>query len=452
MPEFNAPGHKLQAKVSGTVQFLKGDVWRMRLEAMPPVKRIGVGLLRIALLVGRGFNQDQCLLRASALTYYTMLSIVPVAALAFGIAKGFGFQKVLEAQLYENFPGQEAVVERVMAFALTLLESTRGGVIAGFGMALLFWAVIKVMNNIEASFNHIWQVDRPRSLVRKFSDYLAIMLLSPLLVIMQSSATVFITTQLTDIANRIRLIGYFSPLIFFSFKLIPYFIVWILFTLVYMVMPNTRVRFGAGLLAGVVAGTGYQLLQWVYITFQVGASRYNAIYGSFAALPLFLVWLQVSWIIVLFGAEIAYAVQHVRHYEYAPDTRRSSFGYRQRVALGIVQHVVQCFDQGAAPLTMSQIAAELGLPRPLAQRVLDELVESRVLTPIPGEDEDDPGFLPARDVDHFTITYILDALEARGIDDIPLRPTPAQERLTAAVDALRQVARQSAANIRLKDI
>ena len=321
MHEPEITGHKLQAKVSDTVHFLKGDVWRLQLQTMPVFKRIGVGTLRIALLVGRSFKDDQILLRASALTYYTMLSIVPVAALAFGIAKGFGFQKMLEAQLYENFPGQQAVVERVMGFALTLLDSTRGGVIASIGLALLFWAVIKVMNHIEASFNHIWQVHRSRSLIRKFTDYIAIMLLSPLLVLMQSSATVFITTQLTDIASRIRLIGYFSPLIFFSLKLIPYFLVWILFTLIYMVMPNTRVRLGAGLLAGVVAGTGYQLLQWVYITFQVGAARYNAIYGSFAALPLFLVWLQVSWIIVLFGAEIAFAVQHVQQYEFAPDTR-----------------------------------------------------------------------------------------------------------------------------------
>jgi membrane protein len=452
MHEPEITGHKLQAKVSDTVHFLKGDVWRLQLQTMPVFKRIGVGTLRIALLVGRSFKDDQILLRASALTYYTMLSIVPVAALAFGIAKGFGFQKMLEAQLYENFPGQQAVVERVMGFALTLLDSTRGGVIAGIGLALLFWAVIKVMNHIEASFNHIWQVHRSRSLIRKFTDYIAIMLLSPLLVLMQSSATVFITTQLTDIASRIRLIGYFSPLIFFSLKLIPYFLVWILFTLIYMVMPNTRVRLGAGLLAGVVAGTGYQLLQWVYITFQVGAARYNAIYGSFAALPLFLVWLQVSWIIVLFGAEIAFAVQHVQQYEFAPDTRRSSFRYRQRVALGIMQLIVQRFDAGGPPLTALQIAAELGLPRVLAGRVLDELVASRLLTPISCDDEDDPGFLPARDVDHFTITYILEALEARGVEDLPLHQTPSQERLSAAVEALRQVARQSAANIRLKDI
>jgi len=452
MSESGTPRRIVQTKIADTVHFLKGDVWRLHLQTMPLFKRIGVGLVRIALLVGRGYREDQCILRASALTYYTMLSIVPVAALVFGIAKGFGFQKLLEAQLYENFPGQEAVIARVMDFALTLLNSTRGGVIAGIGLALLFWAVIKVMIHIEASFNHIWQVHRSRSLIRKFTDYIAIMLLSPLLVLMQSSATVFITTQLTDMANRVRLIGYFSPLIFFSFKLIPYFLVWILFTLVYMVMPNTRVRLGAGLLAGLVAGTGYQLLQWVYITFQVGAARYNAIYGSFAALPLFLVWLQVSWIIVLFGAEIAFAVQHVQQYEYAPDTRRSSFRYRQRVALGIAQLIVQRFDQGGSPLTASQIAAELGLPRVLAGRVLDELVDSRILATVPGDDEDDPAFLPARDVEHFTITYILEALEARGIDDIPLQPTPSQERLSAAVEALRQVARQSAANIRLKDI
>ena len=212
-----------------------------------------------------------------------------------------------------------------------------------FGLVLLFWTVIKVLSNIEASFNSIWGVRQPRSIVRKFSDYLSIILISPLLVILQSSATVFITTQISAIADRIALIGFFSPLITLSFKLIPYVLVWVLFTMLYLVMPNTRVKFSSGLVAGVIAGTVYQLFQWFYISLQVGAARYNAIYGSFAALPLFLVWLQVSWTIVLFGAEISFAKQHARDHEFESDTEQASPGLRKMVALQIARLVVLKF-------------------------------------------------------------------------------------------------------------
>ena len=247
-----------KARLSGTVQFVSGDIWRTRLADMPPWKRIFIRMLRVLLLAIRGFREDACMLRASSLTFYTMLSIVPVAAMAFGIAKGFGFQKMLEKQLYENFPGQDEVVGQVVVFAQSMLETTQSGVIAGIGLVLLFWAVVKVLGNIENAFNSIWRVQQPRSIARKFSDYLSIMLISPLLVILQSSATVFITTHVQQIAQEIAVIGYFSPLIALAFKLIPYVIVWVLFTMVYMIMPNTLVKFTSGLLAGVSAGTGYQ--------------------------------------------------------------------------------------------------------------------------------------------------------------------------------------------------
>ena len=167
---------EVKAKVNGLVQFVAGDIWRARVQEMPFLKRFGMRSLRILLLALRGFREDNCMLRASSLTFYTLLSIVPVAALAFGIAKGFGFHDMLERQLYQNFPGQEDVVSRVVVFADSLLETAQGGVIAGFGLVVLFWAVFKVLGNIEHSFNQIWQVKRERTLARKLGDYLAIML------------------------------------------------------------------------------------------------------------------------------------------------------------------------------------------------------------------------------------------------------------------------------------
>jgi membrane protein len=333
-----------------------------------------------------------------------------------------------------------------------MLETTQGGVIAGIGLVLLFWAVVKVLGNIENAFNSIWRVQQPRSIARKFSDYLSIMLISPLLVILQSSATVFITTHVQQIAQEIAVIGYFSPLIALAFKLIPYVIVWVLFTMVYMIMPNTRVKFTSGLAAGVIAGTGYQLFQGFYIALQVGAARYNAIYGSFAALPLFLAWLQISWVIVLFGAEISSAKQNAQEHEFEADTAKASPGLRKMIALQIARLVVHKFVAGEKPLTAASIAAELDQPLRLTHRVLGELVESGVLNEVLFEEALTPIYVPARDVDQFTISFILEALETRGVNDLPLLEGEESSALSRALAQLRESLRQSPGNRNLKEL
>ena len=452
MPDPSPSIKAAKARFFETLQFVTDDIWRTRPADLPRWKRIVVQLLRVLSLAIRGFREDFCTLRAASLTFYTLLSIVPVAAMAFGIAKGFGYQKVLEEQLYENFPGQEEIVGKVVLFAQSLLESTKGGIIAGIGLVLLFWTVVKVLSSIEASFNSIWGVRQPRSIVRRFSDYLSIMLISPLLVILQSSATVFITTQVNQIAERTALIGYFSPLISLSFKLIPYVIVWVLFTMVYLIMPNTRVKFVSGLIAGVIAGTGYQLFQWSYISLQVGAARYNAIYGSFAALPLFLIWLQVSWTIVLFGAEISFAKQHARDHEFESETAQASPGLRKLTALQITRLVVKKFVEGAPPLTAEAIAAGVERPLRLSQRVLGELVESGILNEVQVEGKEDPTYVPARDVDQFTLSHILEALETRGVNEIPWPEGQENTPLAQALAQLRESLRQSPGNRCLKEL
>lgn len=443
---------EVKEKVSGLVQFVAGDIWRARMQEMPLLKRVWMRSLRILLLALRGFREDNCMLRASSLTFYTLLSIVPVAAMAFGIAKGFGFHDTLEEQLYQNFPGQEDVVSKVVVFADSLLETTKGGVIAGFGLVILFWAVFKVMGNIENAFNQIWQVKRERSLARKLSDYLAIMLLSPVIIILQSSATVFVTTQITIVTQNITLLGYLDPLLSFSYKLVPYFLVWILFILIYLVMPNTRVKFRSALVAGVIAGSSYQLLQGFYFAFQIGFARYNAIYGSFAALPLLLIWLQASWLIVLLGAEIAYATQNVGKYEFEQDTTHASPGLRKLVALRICLYIVRRFDRGASPVESGQVADELGLPLPLTNRVLRELTDSDILREVQLVDSERQGFMPARDADHLSISFILEALERRGVNGIPLPESPEFMALSDALEELRSAVQQSPGNKLLKEI
>ena len=272
---------------SKAVGFAKQDIWRIRRTELPPGKSFFINLLRVLILSIRGFDEDKCQLRASALTFYSLISIVPVAAMAFGIAKGFGFEKMLETQLRDKLAGQEEVLDNIIQFSHSLLENTKGGLLAGVGLIVLFWAVVKVLGQIEDSINDIWGIKERRTLGRKFSDYLSLMLICPVLVILSSSVTVFVTTQVTLIMEKITFLGVFSPLVFFLLKLLPFGLLWGLFTFLYLFMPNTKVRFTSGLLAGIIAGTIFQVVQWAYITFQIGAANYNAIYGSFAAFRFF---------------------------------------------------------------------------------------------------------------------------------------------------------------------
>jgi membrane protein len=439
----------LRAKV---INFVRTDIWRIRAKDLSRTRYFLVKQLRILILAVRGFRKDKCSLSASALTFYSILSIVPVVAMAFGIAKGFGFQNLLEKQLLEKFQGQGEVMTRVIGFAHTLLEKTRGGVIAGIGVILLLWTVIKLLSQIERSFNVIWGVDTPRTYGRKFSDYLSIMLISPILFILSSSVTVFITTQITAITQKVSLLGMFSPIIFLMLKFIPYGLIWILFIFMYMLMPNTKVDFSSGLIAGIITGTIYQIMQWAYITFQVGVAKYNAIYGSFAALPLFLIWIQLSWMIVLFGAETSFAYQYVGTYEFEPDGRPVSPAFKKLLSLRISCLVISRFFKAEPPMSAFNIAKALEIPIRLAQQILDELVEARILSDTEGKKNKEVSYQPARDINTITINSVIEALEQKGDANIPIAQTPELSRLSESLKTLNEEIEKSSANRLLKDI
>jgi membrane protein len=375
-----------------------------------------------------------------------------LVAMAFGIAKGFGFQNLLEKQLLEKFPGQEEVMIRIFDFARSLLENTKEGIIVGIGIAFLFWTVIKLLINIEGSLNDIWEIKTPRTYGRKFSDFISILLISPILVIMSSSATVFITTQLTLITEKVALIGVLSPVIYIILKLLPYGLVWILFIFTYILMPNTKVNFSSGVIAGVIAGTIYQIAQWAYITFQVGMARYNAIYGSFAALPLFLIWMQLSWLIVLFGAEISFAYQYVDTYEFEPDCRHISPAFKTLLTLNIAHLVISTFSKGGMPLTASNISYSLEIPIRLVQQILDELVEAGIFSNTDIKKNKESAYQPARDINTITIKSIIDALDQKGVDNIPVAQTEELKSLSEVLQSFSNEIKKSSANRLLKDI
>jgi len=309
-----------------------------------------------------------------------------------------------------------------------------------------------MLGQIEGSLNDIWGIKEQRSLGRKFGDYLSLMLVCPVLIILSSSATVLVITQVTLIVERLTILSAFSSIVMFFLKLLPYTLLWGLFTFLYIFMPNTKVRFINGLVAGIIAGTIFEVAQWVYITFQIGVAKYNAIYGSFAALPLFLVWLQLSWLILLYGAEFSFALQNVDTYEFEPDALQTSRRLKTLLSLQVAQRVVRNFARGEAPLTARQLSQELEIPVRLVNEILFELTQSNILSVTDIDKDGERGFQPARDIQTLTIQQVIDAMELRGLNTIPFARTPEFSTLSEAIGTFRDTIEKLPANRLLKDL
>ena len=430
--------------------FITEDIWLLHEQKLPLFKATLIKSLKIIILSVQGFSRDLCPLRASALTLYSILSIVPIIAMLFGIAKGFGFETMLEQQLLEHAPDQDTLVIQLISFAQNLLESTKGGVIAGIGIVVLFWTIINVIGNIEESFNFIWKIGKGRSISRKFSDYLSLMLLAPVLLIAASSMTVFLKTKITWLITVIHLPEFGTWLVLRGLSLSPLVLMIVLFAFTFIFMPNHKINYKAGIIAAMVTGILYHLSQWAYLSLQIGGSSYNAVYGSFAALPLFVVWLQVGWMIVLFGCEVAFFLQNYEIYRNNNRFSDLSFSLKKVIALQITHLIIKNFIQLDKPLTATEIATKLVIPIAVIQPVLLNLIASHIIVEFKDQDEVDEVYQPAVDINRLTIAYIINALEQCGQNRLP---DMSQEQLFMnAVNNFRNLMEASEQNRLLKDI
>lgn len=431
--------------------FLKQGIWEVSLKDLPWMKRFFIASLRILSITLRKYDADDCALRSSALTFFTLMSIVPIAAVAFAIAKGFGFRKILEQRLMEDLADHQEVVVYVIEFSRRLLDSTKGGLLAGAGIIVLLWSVIKVLENIEHSFNNIWGVTRHRSLSQKVSDYLAIMLVAPILIIISGSSTVMVITQMHFITSSLG-IGIFSFFITILMKLIPYCLIWILFAFMYAFIPKTKVNTSSCLTAGLVAGIIFVVVQRIYIYFQVGMAHYNAVYGSFAALPLFLVWLQLSWFIVLFGAELSYAFQNAHACWIELDMHKINPFQKKLISLSIAHRVVAEFATGSPAPSSSDISDQLGLPFVLVKNIIFKLCETGILVEAASPGNEKTTYMPARDPGTITVASVIEAVEGYGVSCMIMPPQGEPEDLHLILKEFSRIVEASPANKLLKDI
>jgi membrane protein len=374
-----------------------------------------VRFLKVMFICGRGFFADKISLRASALTFYTLIAIVPVLSLFLGISAGFGLRENLVSWLQENFSQQQELLEFLLNFANSMLSSAKGGVFTGINVLFLLWSVLNLLNNIEISFNHIWQVRQNRSWMRKFTDYLSVLLIAPVFLIVSSSIAVALQGQVAATAAQWGVYSYAAPVVKFGFKALGLVLVWLMFTFLYVAMPYTKVKFVAALTAGIVAGTLFQIVQNFYVYSQIMTAKYNAVYGSFAAIPLFLLWTQMSWLILLFGAKLSFAVQNVTHADsqsfYCLRPRR-----RRQLTLLVAHHIVKTFHRCEKAQTTYEISQHLDIPTQMTCEIISELLTCGIVSEVITDKAQENSYQPAIDIQAISIGEVMERLDKIGSD------------------------------------
>jgi len=371
--------------------------------------------LRVVYIAIREFIENELSNRAAALTYSTLLSIVPILAICFAISRGFGFNELMEHQIYQTFSGQKNVADHLLDFVNSYLMNAKGGVFIGVGLVMLLYTVINLTSDIEMTFNDIWNIKKSRTLYRRLTDYFSIFLLLPIFIVLSGGLSIFVAQVAKQMDSFLLLGGMMKFLI----CLVPFALSWLVFTGLFIFMPNTRVRFVPALIAGIVAGSGYQAFQYIYINGQVGISKYNAIYGSFAALPLFLLWLQISWTIILFGVEINYALQNARNLNYSEDAKQITSRYRDFTIIIIMALICKRFHRGEKPYTSNGISSESRIPIRLVQSTLNLLQEIGLVHEMDNEKEyGEAYYLPSVDVHSLSVGVLLNRIYTHGSENI----------------------------------
>ncbi len=393
------------------IQFFETDIWRITKNDVSPVKFLLVEILKKLVIAIRFFISKRVMTKASALTYSTLLAIVPILAVVFAIARGFGFNIYIEMWFRDAFESQPQVAEVIIGFVNSYLVHTKSGVFLGVGLLFMLYTVLMLVSNVEESFNEIWQVTKPRSIFRTFTDYLAMFFCFPIILVVTSGISIFMATIADSMPDYLML----GPAIRFLIDMIPYVLMIVMFVALYTFMPNTHVKAKHVIVPSILAGVAMQGLQIFYIHSQIFLSGYNAIYGSFAALPLFMLWVQISWTICLFGAELCYANQYLDYYDYDANTGEVSYRYRTMMCALLMSCICRRFAEGGKPYSASHLRYETRIPIRIVNDLLKDLLNAGLIVELTSDEKGETShFLPAEDIKNLTLGTMLDRLESYG--------------------------------------
>ena len=408
-------------------------IWNGDIERMGRMRAALMHTLRICHVLARDLAEGQLSLRAMSLVYTTLLSLVPLLAISFSVLKGFGVHNQIQPLLLNVLaPLGDKGVE-ITHTVISFVDNMRVGVLGAVGLGLLVYTVISLMQKVENAFNFAWRVTDQRPFARRFGDYLSVLLIGPLL----AFSSLGITASLTSTPVLSDALAPFAGLFVTAGQLLPYLLIVGAFTFVYSFMPNTKVSLRAALIGALAAGLMWNLAGWVFASFVVGSSNYTAIYSAFATLILFMIWLYLSWLILLVGACISYYVQHPEDVTPERGQIRPGGSTREAIAMMFALRVARDHMAGAAP-NAEQLAGEARLPMAAVAPVIAALEGARIFV----RSADDPArYFPGRALDTITMGAVLDAVrsaDAAGASERrPAAPPPDVAALMAEMDRAR---------------
>ncbi len=399
-----------------TIDFFKYGIWK-DFSRKPRQTRFAVATLRMLILAIERFTTKRIIDSAAALTYSTLLAIVPILAVVFAIARGFGFNKYIEEWFRGVLSSQPQAADTIVGFVNSYLIHTQSGIILGIGLVFMLWTVTILIRNIELAFNRIWQVKKPRSFFRTVTDYMGMFILAPIIIVVTSGVSIFVVS----FANETEGFELLAPMVRRLWDLTPYVLMSAVFIALYVFMPNTKVKLRCAIGPGILAGVAMQGLQLFYIHSQIWVSSYNAIYGSFAALPLFMLWVQISWNICLFGAELCYTSQNMEESAFRTETYEISPRYRLIMSMMLMSHICRRFEKGEKPYTALELKLKTNIPIRVAQELLYELTSMHMVSEVTSDEKGEESvYQPAEDLARLSVGLLIERYESAGKWEISL--------------------------------
>jgi membrane protein len=393
-------------------EFFVRKLWGADISSFGRARASVMKALRLLYVALREFFEGQVNLRAMSLVYTTLLGLVPLLAVSFSVLKAFGVHNQLEPFLL-NFlaplgPKATEITHRVIGF----VENLKVGILGSLGLALLVYTVISLIQKIEDAFNYIWKIRRPRSFARKFSDYMSVILVGPVLIFSAIGLTASVMS--TEVVRRIISMEPFGTAVYVAGKVVPYVLVCAAFTLIYVFVPSVKVRFRSALVGGLFAGILWQSAGWGFASFIVTSTKYAAIYSGFAILIMFMIWLYISWLILLVGAQVSFCHQYPQFLLVKKEELLLSSRLKERLALLIMFIIGSSHYRNGPPCTLNYLIERLALPVGPVQDVLEVLGRRGLVTE---SSEEPPAYLPARDIETITLREILDFIRSAEEDD-----------------------------------
>ena len=395
-------------------EFVTKDIWSFDFYQKGPLRRAIGNTVKVVVIAVRTFLDDKVMTKAAALTYSTLFAIVPILALIFAVARGFGFENIVTGLIQKGLAEDNDTLTSVMQFIDGYMQYVSSGAFIGIGLLFLLFSVYSLADGIETNLNGIWHVKQNRGMGRKITDYFSLILLIPIGIICLSGMSV-LTSKILSRMEGFLLLGGFVQFLIIA---LPYLVAGFILTGFYMFMPNTKVKFSHAIIPGFIAGCLFQILQNLYFDGQLTLSSYNQIYGGFAALPLFLFWLNISWAIILFGCELAYVSQNNDSFNYFKEPDKISRRHEDFYCLMVMSCICKRFDKHLPALNRKELASELHIPIRYVISSLDMLVEAGLLETVLQSDEREPAYVPSTDPTKITVVFVLSRINNTGYCDL----------------------------------